>query len=167
MEEIFHVVAAAASSEDPAIRWTGLGLGVVMLLAMALRVYTVRKAEEDSRRYNEHVARLPEADRALLRKPKGVPPGLHVVCALLLGGAAAFAVAPGAKLVREVSYCPPRCPPGEECVEGGNGRRFCGKHARPKPPPPEGPSEPESAALLRLAPQVYRRDPFVPDPLDY
>lgn len=163
MEQLLHVVAAAASSDDPAIRWSGLGLAVVVLLAMALRVYTVRKAEEDAREYNARLAAMPKADRELLRKPKGVPPGLHVVGALLLGGSAAFAVAPGAALVREASYCPPRCPPGEECVEGGNGRRFCGKQAKPKPPRSESPSEPESAAFLRLTPSIYRRDPFVRD----
>lgn len=167
MEQFLHIVAAAASSDDPAVRWSGLGLATVMLLAMALRVYVMRKAEEDSREYNARVAALPEADRALLRKPKGVPPGLHVVGTLLLSGSAAFAVAPGARLIREASYhCPPRCPPGEECVEGGNGRRFCGKQAKPPQPPQPPPSEPESAALLQLTPTYYRRDPFVRDSLD-
>lgn len=167
MDLFLRIIAETAGSEDPRVRVTGLGFAALILLAMALRVYTLRKAEEDARRYNEMVAALPEADRQLLKKPKGVPPGLHVVGALLLAGTAALAVGPSAKsAIGEASYCPPRCPPGEECIETGRGRRVCGKQVRPAPlpaPKPDEPSEPESAAVLTATPSLHRRDPFVRD----
>lgn len=171
MDLFLRVIAETAGSEDPRVRLTGLGFATLILLGMALRVYTLRKAAEDERRYNAALAAMPESDRQLLKKPKGVPPSLHVVGTVLLAGAAALAFGPGARTaIGEASYCPPRCPPGEECVETGRGRRVCGKQVRPAPPAPprpkEGsdePSEPESAAVLTTTPSLHRRDPFVRD----
>ena len=84
MDLFLRVIAETAGSDDPRIRVTGLGFAALILLGMALRVYTLRKAEEDKRLYNEALAAMPEGDRQLLKKPKGVPPEMHVVGAILL-----------------------------------------------------------------------------------
>lgn len=90
--------------------------------------------------------------------PRGLTAWAAVLAASLSIGAA---LSVGTALA--TYYCPARCPPGEDCVADGSGRRFCGKQARPgdrDPPPPRAPSAPESAVTLQETATIYREHPF-------
>lgn len=94
--------------------------------------------------------------------PPPAPRGL-TVWALILSASLAAGTALSVGTVLATYYCPARCPPGEECVGDGSGRRFCGKQARPgdrEPPMPPADQRPESATLLRETPAIDRVHPF-------
>lgn len=109
-----------------------------------------------------------DVKRGIPSQPPPPPPRGLVVLAVVAAGALSALLAMSAMRTfatrgGEDRACPPRCPAGEECVEGGNGRRYCGKQAKPAI---DAPSAPESAVSTTETPTVYRRNPFVRTQLD-
>jgi len=155
-----------------AIGPTGLGIGFLSLLGMALKVWAWRKRAQDLR---EHQARLASAateeQRAIIRSnpPPDLPDQIFkVLVVALLSGLALACSEPAYKLVAArgpgaTSLCKPRCRSDEVC-EG----RICTKMARPAPkesagaPQPGSPVGPQSVAEPVLATQRWTdgRDPF-------
>jgi hypothetical protein len=152
---------------------TGLGIGLLSLIAMSLKVWAWRKRAQDLR---EHQARLASAtteeQRAIIRSnpPPDLPDQIFkVLVVALLSGLALACSEPAYKLVSArgqgpASLCRPRCRTDEVC-QG----RICTKMARPAPkeeaasaPKPGSPVGPQSAVEASLAADRWTdgRDPF-------
>lgn len=99
-----------------------------------------------------------EVRQVLDEKPPEVPKGTGLIAFGALAISATLAVhSPlAARMLGDRSSCPKKCPDGQECVDGGNGRRYCGKLARPA----SDASPPESAVSFSETPSYYRRTPF-------
>lgn len=152
---------------------TGLGIGLLSLIAMSLKVWAWRKRAQDLR---EHQARLASAateeQRAIIRSnpPPDLPDQIFkVLVVALLSGLALACSEPAYRLVSArgqgpASLCKPRCRTDEVC-QG----RICTQMAKPAPkeeaasvPKPSSPVGPQSSVEPVLANQRWTdgRDPF-------
>lgn len=153
---------------------TGLGIGFLSLIGMALKVWAWRKRAQDLMEHQARLAAAPnEEQRAIIRSnpPPDLPDQIFkVLVVALLSGLALACSEPAYKLVSArgpggpASLCRPRCRTDEVC-QG----RICTKMARPAPkeeaagaPKPGSPVGPQSLAEPVLATQRWTdgRDPF-------
>jgi len=134
-----------------------------------LKAYYNDRYEDRKARHAELLAAAspsskPEIERNAPSPPPDLGPLALVFVAILGGSGVAYTASEVATLrgtIQEAASCPRKCPDGQECVDVGNGRRVCGKLA--KPPAPTSPSPPESAAIFSSTPLYYRRSPFERD----
>lgn len=152
-----QAVAELLKNADPLLRTIGLGI-TFALISYRWLIWAYAAARSLIRLvYLLRHGSPTEVRAAIDEKPPEVPKGTGFLAVAALAISATLIAPITARLLTDAASCPRKCPDGQECVEGGNGRRYCGKLAKPAERPA---SPPESAVSYRETPAYYRRNPL-------